>query len=413
MTTEDIAKTFTLKELPDSEVELVGEIPFENIAPLEAKALEHFQTELELPGFRKGHVPLDMVKKRVGEVAVLEEAVELFMRDFYVTLVDSRSVDAVGRPSIAITKLAPGNPVGISVRTAVYPNIELPKKWGELGKSVEIETVPDILDAELDEALTSIRRARAKADAKAPAASASSAAGQQGDASETDAASATDAKGSEKIDSEASPSSPAAKEAIFSEPDNLPALDDAFAQSLGGFKDLEDLKTKLRENMKSEKEKQSKDKRRGKIVETLLEKTAVAIPSIFVESELDKIMGQMREDVARFGMTFEDYLKQSGKTEEAVREDFREQARKRAKLQLVLNKIAEDQKIEADKEAVDTEMQHALEHFPDARPDLLRIHIETVLRNDKVLRLLEGEDISTPTPTLHEGHDHSDPNHTH
>lgn len=421
MTNEEIAKTFTQKELPDSEVELVGEIPFESIAPLENKALEHFQAEIELPGFRKGHVPLDMVKKRVGEIAVLEEAVELFMRDFYVTLVDSRSIDAVGRPTISITKLAPGNPVGISIRTAVYPNIELPKKWGELGKSVEVETVPDILDAEVDEALTSIRRARYKADAAGPV---SAAAGQQGDASKPDPA----ASGSEAdADSDASPSSPAAEESASAKPadtkidpaapvaeENLPALDDAFAQSLGDFKDLEDLKAKLRANMKNEKEAQAKDKRRGKIVEELLEKTPVAVPVIFVDSELEKILGQMKEDVSRFGLSFEDYLKQSNKTEEQVRDDFRQQARKRAQLQLILNKIADDEKILADKEAVDHEMQHALQHFPDARPDLLRIHIETVLRNDKVLRLLEGEDISaTPAAISHEGHDHSDPNHTH
>jgi trigger factor len=347
MTNEEIAKTFTQKELPDSEVELVGEIPFESIAPLENKALEHFQAEIELPGFRKGHVPLDMVKKRVGEIAVLEEAVELFMRDFYVTLVDSRSIDAVGRPTISITKLAPGNPVGISIRTAVYPNIELPKKWGELGKSVEVETVPDILDAELDEALTSIRRARYKADA-APT---SEGVGEP-----------TDNVGSESptID----PSAPVAEE-------NLPALDDAFAQSLGDFKDLVDLKEKLRANMKNEKESQAKDKRRGKIIEALLEKTPVAVPVIFVDSELEKILGQMKEDVSRFGLSFEDYLKQSNKTEEQVRDDFRHQARKRAQLQLILNKIADDEKILADKEAVDHEMQHALQHFPDARPDLL------------------------------------------
>lgn len=385
MTNEEIAKTFTQKELPDSEVELVGEIPFESIAPLETKALEHFQTELELPGFRKGHVPLDMVKKRVGEIGVLEEAVELFMRDFYVTLVDSRSIDAVGRPSISITKLAPGNPVGITIRTAVYPNVELPKKWSEIGKGVEVETVPDILDAEVDEALTSIRRARAKADMK-------------GDASSESVSAAPE------IQSSTNPMAPVAEE-------NLPALDDAFAQSLGQFTNLEDLKTKLRENMKNEKQQQAKDKRRGKIVEALLEKTPVAVPVIFVESELEKIIGQMKEDVSRFGMSYEDYLKQVNKTEEDVRQDFREQARKRAQLQIVLNKVAGEQKIEVDKEAVDHEMQHALEHFPDARPDLLRIHIETVLRNDKVLRFLEGEDISAPAS--HEEHDHSDPNHTH
>lgn len=387
MTNEEIAKTFTQKELPDSEVELVGEIPFESIAPLETKALEHFQAEIELPGFRKGHVPLDMVKKRVGEIAVLEEAVELFMRDFYVTLVDSRSIDAVGRPSISITKLAPGNPVGITVRTAVYPNVELPKKWSELGKGVEVETVPDILDAELDEALTSIRRARYKADA-APTS--------EGVGEPTDNVGSASAK----VD----PTAPVAEE-------NLPALDDAFAQSLGDFKDLEDLKAKLRANMKNEKEAQAKDKRRGKIIEALLEKTPVAVPVIFVDSELEKILGQMKEDVSRFGLSFEDYLKQSNKTEEQVRDDFRHQARKRAQLQLILNKIADDEKILADKEAVDHEMQHALQHFPDARPDLLRIHIETVLRNEKVLRRLEGEDISTPISNV--GHDHSDPNHTH
>ncbi len=313
------------------------------------------------------------------------------MRDFYVTLVDSRSVDAVGRPTISITKLAPGNPVGISIRTAVYPNIELPKKWGELGKSVEVETVPDILDAEVDEALTSIRRARAKADMKTEVENASAA--------------SVSTEGSEEFASaKVDPTAPVAEE-------NLPALDDAFAQSLGDFKDLVDLKEKLRANMKNEKESQAKDKRRGKIIEALLEKTPVAVPVIFVDSELEKILGQMKEDVSRFGLSFEDYLKQSNKTEEQVREDFRQQARKRAQLQLILNKIADDEKILADKEAVDHEMQHALEHFPDARPDLLRIHIETVLRNEKVLRRLEGEDISSPIS--HEGHDHSDPNHTH
>ena len=84
------------------------------------------------------------------------------------------------------------------------------------------------------------------------------------------------------------------------------------------------------------------------------------------------------------------------KTEAQVKDEFREQARKRAKLQLALNKLAEDEKIEADKEKVDEEMKHALEHFPDARPELVRIHIETVLRNEKTLQLLEGAEPQTP-----------------
>ena len=89
-------------------------------------------------------------------------------------------------------------------------------------------------------------------------------------------------------------------------------------------------------------------------------------------------------------MSFEDYLKRMNKTEDDIRNEFRDQATKRAKLQLTLNKIAQDEKIEAETEAVDAEMKHALEHFKDANQTLLRIHIETVLRNEKVLQLLES-----------------------
>jgi FKBP-type peptidyl-prolyl cis-trans isomerase (trigger factor) len=336
VTFEEIAKTFSRKELPDSEVELVGEIPFDDIAKLEAHALEHFQKELELPGFRPGHVPLDMVKKKVGDIALMEEQVEHFMQDFYPALLAAHDIDAVGRPSISITKLAPGNPVGITIKTAVYPTIALPKTWKELGKGVEIETVPDIIDAEVDEALEQIRKAKTESDSAAP------------------------------------------------------VLDDAFAQSLGNFKDLAELKVKLRENMKAEKGQKAKEKRRGAIIDKLLKQADVAVPAIFVESELDKILGQMKEDVARFGMSYEEYLKNMKKTEDDLRKEFRAQATSRAKLQLLLNKIAEEEKIETDKDAVEHEMQHALQHFPDARPDLLQIHIETVLRNEKVLQLLEG-----------------------
>jgi trigger factor len=131
--------------------------------------------------------------------------------------------------------------------------------------------------------------------------------------------------------------------------------------------------------------------RRGKLIEKLLDEATLTVPRLFIESELEKIMGQMREDVGRMGMQFSDYLRQVNKTEEGVRNEFRQQAAKRAKLQLLLNKMAEEEKVEAEPEAIEAEMGHALEHFPDAKPGLLRIHIESVLRNEKVLKMLEGE----------------------
>ena len=160
---DELAKSFALKTLPDSEVELEGDIPFADIEPFQERALKHFAEEVELPGFRKGHVPLDMVKKRVGDIAIMEEAVEFFMRDFYPTLVTVREVEAIGRPEIRITKLAPGNPIGIVIKTAVYPTIELPKEWKTLHDSIPQEDASVVTDTEIDDALTSIRRAHAKA----------------------------------------------------------------------------------------------------------------------------------------------------------------------------------------------------------------------------------------------------------
>ncbi|HUD02832.1 MAG TPA: trigger factor [Candidatus Paceibacterota bacterium] len=343
----DISKKFSKKELPDSEVEFEGEVPADVVALYKDEALAHIASELELPGFRKGHVPTDIALKKVGDIALLEESVEVLIRELYPALVAEHAADAVGRPDIRITKLAPSEPVGLTVRTAVYPVVTIPKDWKDIAGKTPLEAAALATDEEVEKTIEDLRKSRR------------------------------------------APSAPDAEGALQEAP--LPELNDEFAQSLGAFKTLEELRTQIKKGIGEEKERTAKDARRGKIIDKLLDKTQVAVPKIFVESELDKIMGQMQEDVARFGMSYEDYLKRVNKTEEAVRQDFYEQGAKRAKLQLVLNKLAADEKIDAEKEAVDAEMKHAVEHFPEANLELLKIHIETVLRNERVLKILEGE----------------------
>ncbi|MSR70728.1 hypothetical protein EXS62_01675 [Candidatus Kaiserbacteria bacterium] len=332
----EIAKSFSLKNLPDSEVELVGEVPFAAIEPYRLTALTHIAEHLELPGFRPGKVPAEMAQKKVGELAVLEEAVELFVKDFYPELVTERAIEAVGRPDIRVTKLAAQNPVGLTIRATVYPEVTVPKDWKNLHTKIALEPSMPASDEEVAKTLEDLRQSRKKDDV-------------------------------------------------------VPELSDEFAKSVGAFDSLEHLKTQIHKGIGEEKARQARDVRRGKLIEALLEKAALSVPKLFVESEQDKIMSQMREDVTRFGMTLEEYFKKTNKTEEGVRQEFREQAMKRAKLQLVLNKIASEEKLEADETAVATEMKHALEHFPEANPELLKIHIETVLKNELALKLLEGE----------------------
>ena len=344
----EVAKTFKIEKKPGSEIEISGEIPYEALEDFEKKALKNIAQEIEMPGFRKGHVPEDLALKQVGELEVLQEAANMYLRELYPAIVEANTLDVVGRPEIHITKLASKNPVGLHIHTAVYPEVKLPKNWQDIAAKVPKEANADVTEKDVEEALTSIRRAHAKAQSQVPV--------------------APDAEMKEE---------------------ELPALTDEFAKSLGNFMGVTDLTEKLRANMVEEKGQQARDKRRGKIIDALLEKTDVEVPALFVESVLEKIIGQMKDDVTRFGLTFEGYLSQVGKTEEQIREEFKEQATKRAKLQMVLNKIAAEEKIEADEKDVAEEMKHALEHFPDAKQDLLTIHIQTVLRNEKTLQMIE------------------------
>jgi FKBP-type peptidyl-prolyl cis-trans isomerase (trigger factor) len=338
----DIAKSFVLTRLPNSEVELAGEIPYEAVEPYRQRALAHLAEHLELPGFRPGKVPKDMALKKVGEIAVLEEAVEMFVKDFYIELIEEHKVDAVGRPNISITKLAPGNPVGLLVRVSVYPKVELPDGWKKLHEGVILEDAAPATAEEITKTIEDLQKSRATKD--------------------------TEGK------------------------DVLPELTDAFAKSLGAFDTMDALREQIHKGITEEKARASRDKRRGKLIEALLDKSKLEGPAIFVESELQKIFAQMSEDVSRMGMTMENYLKRVNKTEEDLKNEFKTQAHKRAKLQLLLNKIAEEEKLEADQTAVEAEMKHAIEHFPEAKPDLVKIHIETVMRNEQALKLLEGAD---------------------
>ena len=336
MSFKELAATFSRKELPESEMEFVGEVPAADIEGYKDTAATHIAEHIELPGFRPGKVPKDMAVKKVGELAVLEEAVELFVKDFYPEFIDEQKVAPVGRPDIRITKLAPGQPIGLTIRITLYPEVTLPKDWKKLAEKVALETAAPATEEEVAKTLEDLRQSRKKDDV-------------------------------------------------------VPELSDEFAKSIGAFESLEHLKAQINQGIGEEKARSARDARRGKLIDALLEGTKVAVPRLFIESELEKILAQMREDVTRFGMTFDDYLKKASKTEEGVRNDFREQAAKRAKLQLTLNKLAQEEKVEADQTAVDAEMKHAMEHFPDANPELVRVHIETVMRNEGALKILEGE----------------------
>jgi FKBP-type peptidyl-prolyl cis-trans isomerase (trigger factor) len=99
----------------------------------------------------------------------------------------------------------------------------------------------------------------------------------------------------------------------------------------------------------------------------------------------------MESDITQMGLKFEDYLKHLNKTTEDLRKDFRVDAEKKAKLALILNEIAKEEKIIADPQLVAKEVAMILEQYKEADPERAQMHAEDVLTNEKIFQFLENQ----------------------
>ena len=360
-----------IKKLPKSEVEIEGELEADIFEAYFERALKKLGENVEIDGFRKGKVPENVLLSKIPESHILEEMAEMALGEHYPKIIADLPAQAgekiipISRPEISITKLARKNPLGFKIKTAVLPEMELPDY-----KKIAKETVSGITDAEksvtvtdeeVENTILDIRKSRAPKIHMA--------------------------EGAEHVHKEGETHSEDEK---MPEPE-LPEFNDEFVKALGPFKDVADFKAKLKDNIKLEKENQFKEKTRLKIVERIIDETKVEMPEILVEVELDKILYQMESDITQMGLKFEDYLKHLNKTKEDLRKEFRNDAEKKAKLALVLNKISENEKIVADKEQVTQEVAMILEHYKDADPERAQMHAENVLTNEKVFQFLENQ----------------------
>ena len=362
-------------EKPGSEIEIIGDIPTDVAHEYRIKAMKKVQKTLELPGFRKGHVPDEIVLANVGESALMQETAEQAISEAYAGIVEEKKLDVVGRPAVTITKLAPGNPIGFKITTAVYPAIKLPnyKKLAET--EVKKHEDPDsvsVTDEELGAELERLRGILAQAEAV----------GGEGDS---------------EGDTEKAP-----------QEQKLPDLDDAFAQKLGAFKDLADLKEKISTGLTMEKKQKAYEKRRLAIADAIIAQADVVVPTVFIEGEVSQMVASFEERVVRAGMTMEAYLAQVNKTLEELRKEWRPDAEKRAKLQLIFNEIAQKENLTPNAEKLEREVNHIKEHYPDAHEHSIRVYVAAQMTNDLVFRFLEGRlEEKEEEHDHHHGHTHA------
>ncbi len=346
-----IYKIKDTKKLPDCEVEITAEITTEALESYKVKALKKIKEVAELPGFRKGHVPEAKLKEKFGELGIIENAAEIAINDSAVEILLESKVNFLGRPDINLSKIAIGSPIEFKIKVTVVPEVKLPdyKKIVKKENSVE-EKVEEVSEKQIEETIEQIRKMYAEQNhSHAPG---------------------------EKHDKD--------------EELSLPEINDEFVKKLGDFKDVEDFRSKLKINIAKEKEIHAKDKKRGKIIEKLVAETKIEMPKIVIQSELEKMEGQFKADIAQMGLQPDEYLKHIKKTWEDLRKEWYPDAEKRAKTQLILQKISLEEKIEADKNLMEKEIKHLTDLYKGADPERVKAYVEMVLVNDAVLKFLEG-----------------------
>ena len=351
----------SVKKLPQSQVELEIEIPAEELDRFIEKACFNLGQNLEVKGFRKGKTPKEFIEKEIGKEKILIEAANLAVEENYRKAVLENKIEAVFQPKVEIKKLAQGNPFIFSAKTAVLPEVSLPD-YKKIASKVERKEI-SVEDKEIESALKWLQKSRAKFSAKNQSA-------QKGDFIEIEYS-------SPQINQEAQKDafilgeghflpgfeekiigmkSGEEKENITLKKDNkeivlkvkvisvqgveLSEVNDEFAKSLGKFDNLDALKKNIKQSIVLEKEQTEKQRARQEILERIGEKAKIEIPDVLIENEQKQMLENLKKMVSeRLKISFQDYLKKLGKTENQVSDSFLSESQKKVRNYLILREV--------------------------------------------------------------------------
>ena len=398
--------------------------------PYLEEAAIHLSEHTAIPGFRPGKAGYDIVKQRLGEMKILEEALETIVRKSYVQAILEHNIETVGSPHIDVEKLAPDNDIVFTAEVTRMPKATVVADYNKL--SVEPKDVK-VQEKDIDLALKDLRRMQTK-EVRATA-------DQTATEGHKIVVSMNMKKEGVSVEGGQSPNHsiylnedyyiPGFKEKVLGMkegeqrvftltfPDNhvqkliagkeiefeitlnelyhleLPGLDDEFAKTLG-LPDFATLRKTLEENLQGEKDVEEAQRQEKEMLEQIAEKSRFEeIPDLLVNEEINKMLSELQRSVENQGVGFEQYLKNIGKTLGQLKIDLASQALIRIKVALLLRAIAEEQKIEAKPEDIDAEIDKIAEHYKDeeTRKQIYspqyREYTEQILKNRNTIKFLK------------------------
>lgn len=358
----------TVESLSPTRVKLTVEVPFEELRPAIDAAYKRIAQQVRVQGFRPGKVPPRILDQRVGRATVLEEAVNDALPRVYNDAVEQHQVAALGQPEVEVTQFADGAPLVFTAEVDVRPDIELPS-YDAIPVTVDSVRVTDEeVDAQLGSlrdrfaTLKTVERAAQHGDYVLLDISATNPDGEPIEGSEAkglsyevgsqsliegvdEAVTGAAAGDSREFTAEIKYGVHAGTTATFHvtvtevKEKEAPPLDDEFAAMASEFETIAELRADVRSRVERIRRLEQGVQARDRVLEELLARTNVPVPESMVREEAEYRLQRMADQVAQTGATWEQFLAETGQTEEQLRADARTGAEQAARAQLVLDAI--------------------------------------------------------------------------
>ena len=354
------------------------------------KAYNQNAKKFKVPGFRAGMVPRAIVEQTYGESVLYEFVIENTVDDAYRTAVVENNLEIVSRPELDIKQIGKDKDFIFVVNVCVKPEATVKDYIGIEVKKVSTRVTKKDVDVELEKIREKNARIVTVEDREL----------KNGDISIIDFEGFTDGKAFEggkaenfeltvgsgqfipgfedqmigmkvneerdinvKFPEEYHVKDLAGKDATFKvklheiKEKVLPEIDDEFAKDVSEFDNLEDYKKDLNKKIKADKENHAKIDMEQEAIDKFIEKVEVTIPEEMIDSEVDKMIEEMNANLSYQGLNIDQYLQYMGTTLDEYKKQMRDQAQRRIKLDLGLEYVAKEEKVEVEEKDIDEKIK--------------------------------------------------------
>ncbi len=402
-------------------VKFTMEFTAEEFEQAQIKAYQEAKNQFEIPGFRKGKAPRSIIEKHYGEGVFFEDAIDALFRQFYGNALADLDLEVIDSPAAEFSKIAKGEGFTVTITVECFPIVEV-KDY----KGVEVEkVVQEVKDEDVENELKAVQKRNARMIlVERPAKEgdtvlfdyAGFVGGEQFEGGTAERQELVLGSGmfipgfeeqligttpGEKVDvkvtfpEEYHAEELAGKEAVFHclvheiKEEQLPELDDEFAKDVSEYDTLEELKNANRERLEAYAKTSAENQMKDAAILKVVEANDVEIPRAMVEDEIDRMIGELNQQLRYQGITIDKYLEFTGKSMADFREEVRPEAEKAVKTRIILMGIVEAEKIEVSAEEMEKELELMAAQYQmtaDKIKEMIGVENLTFLQKDLQVR---------------------------